>query len=668
MALWKVAVACLCVSCVGVVGEIDAPNTADPLPAATATAEAPPSRETVAVEPTLVIEPVPEPLPSIYVGGPNASDMNAGTPQAPLATLQRAASLAMPGDTVRIRAGVYRETVVPARSGELGKPITFVPDGDAEVTVSGADEVTTAWSVYQGNIWQTTVQLPVNGWQDQPTTNTTLMANQVFVNGKAMVEARWPNLPDADDLIDRRNFRDAALAQWSANGTLNDPGLPNIPGGWVGGMVRTQGWYLSLTARITGHTGTQVQVPSNPAFSDAKLHKHYYLFGRLGALDVEKEWHYDGTRLYLWAPGGGQPAKVEVKRRNLAFDLSGRSFITVKGVQVFAASIVTTPASRNVTLDGIRAKYINHNATLPAGNLLYAHAGSTGIQLLGPGSIIENSTVEYGSSQGIVLGSSTTARNNLVHDIDYEGTFAAGIFPVNGTSDQKILWNTVYRVGRSSINLQNSQRVEIAYNDLYDFGMLNLDVGAIYSGGQADLTGTRIHHNWVHDSKALPEGEGIQTGLFLNSGSGPVTFDHNVMWNNSVADVYDQQNVPQRNAGSSRFYNNTFATRAMRGYSYVTYVNTPADIQRNNIYRDEIVLNWGQGTGDIQSSLLEGVNPQFVGTGMGGLQYRVASGSPAINAGTVLAGFTDGFVGSAPDIGAYEAGGVEWVPGFGHAP
>ena len=138
-----------------------------------------------------------------YVGGDDASDRNPGTAAQPFATIQKAAGVAAAGDVVNIRPGIYRETVVPANSGAPGQPVTFQPEGDAEVTVSGADLVDGSWTVYSGQIYQKAIALPLTGYGEQITGNTTLLANQVFVGGKMMIEARWPNLADADDLLNR---------------------------------------------------------------------------------------------------------------------------------------------------------------------------------------------------------------------------------------------------------------------------------------------------------------------------------------------------------------------------------------------------------------------------------------------------------------------------------
>ncbi len=229
---------------------------------------------------------------NFYVGGDGASDRNPGTASQPFATIQKAADVAAAGDFVNIRPGIYRETVVPANSGTPGQPVTFQPDGDAEVTVSGADLVDCDWTVYSGHIYQTAIALPLTGYGEQITGNATLLANQVFVDGKMMIEARWPNLADSDDLLNRLDFRPIAKDAWTAGpgGTsaiLSDAGIPEIPGGWAGGTIWYIGWFIPQTSTIAASSAGQVAFPSK---ASEKFRDSYYLTGKLGALDAEKEW------------------------------------------------------------------------------------------------------------------------------------------------------------------------------------------------------------------------------------------------------------------------------------------------------------------------------------------------------------------------------------------
>jgi hypothetical protein len=75
---------------------------------------------------------------------PAAKDDNPGTAEKPFATINKAAQTAGAGDTVTVKAGVYREYVGLYRSGTANAPIQFNADPPGSVIVTGAD-VTTDW-------------------------------------------------------------------------------------------------------------------------------------------------------------------------------------------------------------------------------------------------------------------------------------------------------------------------------------------------------------------------------------------------------------------------------------------------------------------------------------------------------------------------------------------
>jgi hypothetical protein len=70
---------------------------------------------------------------------PGAADTNPGTEQLPFKTVQHAADMARPGDTVYIMAGRYNERVKLRAGGIEGKPISFVAKPRRSVTVAGFD-------------------------------------------------------------------------------------------------------------------------------------------------------------------------------------------------------------------------------------------------------------------------------------------------------------------------------------------------------------------------------------------------------------------------------------------------------------------------------------------------------------------------------------------------
>lgn len=76
-----------------------------------------------------------------YVNGASGDDANDGlSKEKPLRTIQRAADLVNPGDTVLIAPGLYFETVRFTRGGTAEQPVAFRADGEpGSVTVTAAD-------------------------------------------------------------------------------------------------------------------------------------------------------------------------------------------------------------------------------------------------------------------------------------------------------------------------------------------------------------------------------------------------------------------------------------------------------------------------------------------------------------------------------------------------
>ncbi len=81
---------------------------------------------------------------------PNAADSNSGAADRPFKTINAAAQVVEPGDTVLVKPGVYREAVRLTRSGTAQRPIQFVADPEGSVVLTGADPITT-WEKLPGD-------------------------------------------------------------------------------------------------------------------------------------------------------------------------------------------------------------------------------------------------------------------------------------------------------------------------------------------------------------------------------------------------------------------------------------------------------------------------------------------------------------------------------------
>lgn len=89
---------------------------------------------------------------------PSGADLSPGTEEQPLRTINRAAQLARPGDTVLVHEGTYREWVAPLRGGTSAtNRITYQPAPGAKVTIKGSERINT-WENVEGTTWK--VELP----------------------------------------------------------------------------------------------------------------------------------------------------------------------------------------------------------------------------------------------------------------------------------------------------------------------------------------------------------------------------------------------------------------------------------------------------------------------------------------------------------------------------
>lgn len=87
----------------------------------------------------------------------SGSDANPGTQAAALQTIQHAADLARPGDTITVHQGIYRERISPPRGGESdAKRIVFQAAAGEKVEIAGS-EIIKNWDRAGDDVWKTVV-------------------------------------------------------------------------------------------------------------------------------------------------------------------------------------------------------------------------------------------------------------------------------------------------------------------------------------------------------------------------------------------------------------------------------------------------------------------------------------------------------------------------------
>ena len=588
-------------------------------------------------------------LLATYYVSPGGSDSAVGSLDQPLRTIQEGANRAAAGDTVLIRGGVYREDITVPRSGTLAAPITFKPYKDESVIVSGANVLpTTAWTTHTGSVFKAP-----QSWDLGPGNN------QVFVDGQMMIEARWPNTT-LDISRPRKDTADAVTAMYAGDAsyaTITDDELSGFAAGeWEGGTIHIasgQSW-VTQSGRITDSgPGTisfdyvQRLNPKSGRFETPEAGDPYFLTGKFVALDTAGEWFFDAgdDQLYLWTPTGDSPAghTVEVKRRQYAFDLSGRSHVTLSGIDLFAATVVTDSNSSNIILDGIDAKYVGHFSHSETGWEVPVEAS---ISLAGTDSVIRNSTVAYAAGNGVWLtGARNRVENTVVRDAGYSGANGSGI-RAQGPA-HFIRNNTIYNVGRSGVLASRLVAGRIVHNVIHDVMLQTTDGGGVYTYG-TDGLGTEIAYNRIYN---VTTGGFGGVGVYLDNGSTHHVVHHNLTYNVNHG---TKLNPP---AQYNDIFNNTFVA-ASRGVATSGTKDMLGTTFRNNIFTKQADI----GSAAIQEANLYSTTlPQFVDPAKG--DYRLQASSPAIDMGIRLGAYTDGYTGAGPDAGAFEYGRSIWSAG-----
>ncbi|MFQ5665215.1 MAG: PKD domain-containing protein [Candidatus Binatia bacterium] len=106
-------------------------------------------------------------FPATYVVDPAGDDANAGGAAAPWRTIQHAASRAVAGDRVVIRAGTYVESVYLSHSGTAAQPIIFAAQPGAVLVSPNPDASFEALNVAPGVAYITVTGIEATGGFDE---------------------------------------------------------------------------------------------------------------------------------------------------------------------------------------------------------------------------------------------------------------------------------------------------------------------------------------------------------------------------------------------------------------------------------------------------------------------------------------------------------------------
>ena len=632
----------------------------------------------------------------------NGSDSAAGTLAVPLQTIQSAFNKASAGDTIFLRAGIYREAVaLKNKSGKDGAPITLKAYAGEQPVLSGLDMLKLEWKA-----------TPQSGVFVAPFDASAIA--QLFFNGKPLLEARWPHCP-RDTNGDWNFFSPDAWAvvdkTGCSYGTISDARLAAT--GWdvtgAQAMLNVDHQFYCWTRTVKNHApgsksfnydqdlghgvAKKDETGANSPFNDDR----YYLFGLRQFLNAPGEWFYDAAakQLYLFPPGGQSPAagQLEIKTRGFGFQADqNSSYLTIDGITFFGTAFKFgkdyNTRSSHIVFRNNRVLYSSWTEyVMLAEGDPHANADKIYPTITADNSQIVNNTFAYGALGGLFIsGFDNLIENNSFHDFDYNSSLDYPPLQVSkawpgmvGKAGRAIVrQNTFARSG--GVQVQVAQTGNDFYlNDIQDSFLScyggNKDTSALYTQREF-CSGTRLHHNWVHGAYSgtppLQWGGGL--GIRGDDKTCGLTVDHNVTWDLGAAGIEIKNADNPTPEQANRCVNNTVfnhsAYNPVKSAILMPSIKNDWNIHSTvaNNLADSIYGWWfGQPLGKLACfsgndtnivAARDLVNPAL-------LDFRPASDATAIiGAGVAIEGITGSAAGKTPDIGAYQRGdAVYWIPG-----
>lgn len=612
------------------------------------------------------------------------NDGNPGTMESPKQTIQEGVNLLGAGDTLFIRGGRYHEHVsISGLHGSAGSEMVIMNFSGEEVILDGTEDLVdltdSSWIAHDSNIYK--IKLNRHLWQ-------------LFVDDRLQVIARWPNANThpCDPISRKPGSWEAADGTWwskettwanaDAAGTENGRVATNVgyhnlastglsfEGGSVILSVLEQGGDGNLERLITSHTaGTNTF--THPEIYPPKPDKAYrvndkwFIIEHLHALDRPGEWYYthSDSTLYLWPVDDQDPSGKHIRGRtqDQAITLYSSSYITIRGLKFFASNFDVD--GEYITIQDCHLSYPDASHRLLGE---YTRSSSEVPQMttmLGPFNSLVNCVIEYTEFGGIFCNNAYASRihNSLFHHLSIRGMGKNGTIEEVNTYTRNTFHTSGTRAAVKTNESPEEGRIQ-SYNLFDGFGYLQVPDGAALQVATTRNPGTIRSHNWFlntpkYGSRWDGRPAGVrgtnhhQVGIICNATLQVKGNDHNT-FNNTCLDSPAKNDIliisdPQFGGNlDSRTYNNLADKISGDRYEPVSQYPIPGKHSHN----------WnGYVTGKDANLQIRDVAIR---------DFRPRPDAEIIDAGMVIPGITDGYHGTAPDIGAYEFGDtVYWIPG-----
>jgi len=604
---------------------------------------------------------------------PAGSDDQPGTREKPFGSLAHACRQLRPGDVLWIDAGRYRQPLqLEGLRGTPDRPIVLraVPNG--RVVFDGTLPLDLHWVRYRGKIWKATVPQPI--WQ-------------LFAGQQMLTPARWPNASMTDPDFWNQKVTWRKMAPESRFGLVIDQRPESDPPRNYVAEDEGASWGIrlpegvntqSLAATGVDMTGAVAVMNIGSWMTWAQFIEHHepgsnrftYSTDFSGqGLDVPGEWWFEprSRTLYLIPPEAKLPDELRLRGKVVTYmvDLRECSYLVLDGIDFFGATFRLADCE-HVTIENSRLLYPSFSRRVlgELGPIAGTRLESRRRRTEPNANVIRNCRFEYMDGPALVLRNERgdLIENCLFHDVDYSCVGDGTTIRLHG-QDHTIRRCTIYNTGASEC-VVGDNGVHVQYCHFWNVGKLQHDGGAVQFGTFSEPV--EVDHNWSHDHP--------KNGYRFDGSGGPPRphsqygiMHHNVTWNTNGMVVKGDRHL---------IHNNTL-WRCPKGLVIMDW------LPMNGINRQTVTLN--NLAEVIQKRWFSAQRKPIPGFARCNLEADAArllrdpanwdfrarpETEPLIDRGT-----QDGrpyrffrgieYLGSAPEIGAYELGEKSyWIPGF----
>jgi len=336
-------------------------------------------------------------------------------------------------------------------------------------------------------------------------------------------------------------------------------------------------------------------------------------------------------------------------------------------------------------------------------NVLSLKAGSAPMTLIAQKNFnsgacnVTLSNNEFGYTSGTALKfircNGDTIENNLFHNIGDSAAGEYGVLNLANSGYEMVRRNVFDTTGGSEVIVLGKEGTVVEFNYFTKNGLVQSDGASIhaYKGGQ---NMSIYRYNWVvHSNRGGFRFDAAKDGLFGSNG----TIHHNVAFQNKYYgfQIKGWDHKAYHNTGVDDTYMDVCLSRCypasceldVPAYDGATAYNNQNSTLAMNVGRissktaqyTAILPPWSDTTdtppsdyaptvqANVDLAALTSLSVQDLYMGAYTGDWRPRAGSVLVDQGFTVAGINDGVgqtQGAAPDIGAYEAGGMEyWIPG-----